>query len=89
MEVCRRHANCEKCGKVEAIANYLRPIYLTPTLSKIAEDYIVHAHVKPAVVEPIGKDQYGCIPHSSTFHALIDLSGNYVTTNAVFNLGPP
>ena len=38
----------------------------------MAGDYIVHVHVKPAVLEQIGKDQYGCIPHSSTSHALIN-----------------
>ena len=51
-----------KNSQVETISNDLRPISLTPTLSKIAEDYIVHVHVKPAVLEQIGKDQYGCIP---------------------------
>ena len=59
--------------QVESISDDLRPISLTPTLSKIAEDYIVHVHVKPAVLEQIGKDQYGCIPHSSTSHALINM----------------
>ena len=62
-----------KNSQVEAIANDLRPISLTPTLSKIAEDYIVHVHAKPAVLELIGKDQYGCIPHSFTSHALINM----------------
>ena len=73
MEVCRRHANSKKFTSIGTIANDLRPISLTPTLSKIAEDYIVHAHVKLAVLELIGKIQYGCIPHSSTSHALINM----------------
>lgn len=51
----------------------LRPISLTPTVSKIAEDYVVREHVKPAILKHIGQDQYGCIPDSSTTHALINL----------------
>ena len=37
----------------------LRPISLTPILSKIAEEFIVEEHVKPAVVEKIAENQYG------------------------------
>ena len=51
----------------------LRPISLTPTISKIAEEYVVVNHVKPAVLKHIRPDQYGCIPQSSTTHALINL----------------
>ena len=62
-----------KNSQVERISNDLRPISLTPTLSKIAEDYIVHVHVKPAVLEQIGKDQFECTQHSFTSHALINM----------------
>ena len=51
----------------------LRPISLIPTISKIAEEYVVVNHVKPAVLKHIRPDQYGCIPQSSTTHALINL----------------
>ena len=51
----------------------LRPISLTPTISKIAEEYVVVNHVKSAVLKHIRPDQYGCIPQSSTTHALINL----------------
>ena len=51
----------------------LRPISLTPTIPKIAEEYVVVNHVKPAVIKHIRPDQYGCIPQSSTTHALINL----------------
>ena len=47
------------------------PLMCAPAL--IAEDCTVHVHVKPAVLEQIGKDQYGCIPHSFTSHALINM----------------
>ena len=62
-----------KNPQVEDIANDLRPISPTPTLSKITEDYVVNTYVKPAVLDQIRKDQYGCIPQSSTTHALISM----------------
>ena len=62
---------------VEDTAMDLRPISLTPTLSKIAEHYVVHEHVKPAVLKRLGTDQFGCIPESSTAHALINLLRNW------------
>ena len=45
------------------------PISFTPTLSKIAEEYVVQEHVKPAVLKHIRPDQYDCVPFSSTKHA--------------------
>jgi hypothetical protein len=58
---------------IEEFNKDLRPISLTPTLSKIAEEYVVQEHVKPAVLKHIRPDQYGCVPFSSTKHALIYL----------------
>ena len=55
----------------------MRPISLTPTLSKIAEHYVVHEHVKPALLKRLEPDQFGCIPGSSTAHALINLMHNW------------
>jgi hypothetical protein len=52
-------------------------ISLTPTVSKIAEDYVVNEHVKPAVLQYMGCNQYGCIPNSSTSHALVNLVHNW------------
>ena len=62
-----------KTSKVNDINCDLRPISLTPTISKIAEGYVVQNHVKPAVLKHIRPDQYGCIPKSSTTHALVNL----------------
>ena len=62
-----------KRSTVSDINTDLRPISLTPTISKIAEEYVVVNHVKPAVLKHIRPDQYGCIPQSSTIHALINL----------------
>ncbi|EDO37311.1 predicted protein, partial [Nematostella vectensis] len=51
----------------------LRPISLTPCVSKVAEEFVVTDFVKPAVLEVIGQDQYGAIPKSSTTMALISM----------------
>ena len=62
--------------KVEDIKKDLRPISLTPTLSKIAEHFVVQDHVKPAILRKLRSDQFGCIPGSSTTHALITMIHN-------------
>lgn len=42
-----------------------------PILSKIAEDYVVHDFVIPAVLQKINKRQYGTISKLCTMHALV------------------
>ena len=44
---------------------------LTPVLSKVAEEFVVEEHLKPAILKKIGDNQYGAIPNSSTTQALI------------------
>ena len=51
----------------------LRPVSLTPALSKIAEEFIVANYISPAVLKVIDRDQYGGIPKSSTLNALISM----------------
>ena len=70
---CANITPLPKSSMLNDINTDLRPISLTPTISKIAEDYVVSNHVKPAVLNHIRSDQYGCIPQSSTTHALINL----------------
>jgi hypothetical protein len=55
------------------INNHLRPISLTPILSKLAEDFFVERHLKPAVLARIVKKEFGSVPNSSTKHALISM----------------
>ena len=55
------------------ITKHIRPISLTPALSKLAEDFVVSKHVGPAVLELIDSNQFGAIPKSSTLHALISM----------------
>ena len=58
---------------VKAINKHLRPVSLTPALSKIVEEFIVANYISPAVLKVIDRDQYGGIPKSSTLNALISL----------------
>ena len=68
---------------IEDFNKDLRPISLTPTLSKIAEDFVLQEHVKPAVLKKIRPDQYGCVPYSSTTHALIYLIHHWLEATDV------
>ena len=58
---------------VEDLSKHLRPISLTPTISKLAEEFVVATQVGPAVLKKIDYDQYGGIPESSTSFALISM----------------
>ena len=51
----------------------LRPISLTPALSKIAEDFIVSDYIKPALKEKVAPNQFGTITGSSTVMAFISM----------------
>ena len=62
-----------KTKPVTVITKHIRPISLTPSLSKLAEDFIVRYYIGPAVLEIIDPNQYGAIPKSSTTHALISM----------------
>ena len=76
---------------VQDINKHLRPISLTPILSKIAEEYVVDTYVKPAVLSKIDPQQFGTVPKSSTTHALVSMihswakstDGNGSTTRVV------
>ena len=59
-----------KLKPVIDINKYLRPISLSSVISKLAQDFVVALHFGPAVLEVIDPNQYGCIPVSSTLHAV-------------------
>ena len=59
-----------KLKPVTDINKNLRPISLTSVISKLAQNFVVALHFGPAVLEVIDANQYGCIPASSTLHAL-------------------
>ena len=58
---------------IKDINKHLRPISLTPVLSKVAEEFVVAEHLRPSVFKKIGDNQFGAIPESSTTHALISM----------------
>ena len=62
-----------KVKPVTTIAKHIRPISLTPALSKLAEDFVVSKYIGSAVLETIDSNQFGAIPNSSTLHALISI----------------
>ena len=51
----------------------MRPISLTPILSKVAEEFVVEQHLKPAILAKIDENQFGTIPNSSTTYVLISM----------------
>lgn len=63
---------------INDINKHLRSISLTPILSKLAEDHIVEKYVKPAVLQRIDPRQFGTIPKSSTTHALVNMTHNWL-----------
>ena len=58
---------------VQDINKHLRPISLTPVLSKVAEDFVVVNHIKPAVLAKVDPRQFGTVPGSSTTEALVSM----------------
>ena len=58
---------------VKDVNKHLRPISLTPVLSKIAEDFVVKEFIKPAVTAKTDNNQYGTVPKSSTTQALVSM----------------
>ena len=58
---------------ITIINKHLRPISLTPTVSKVAEEFVVSKYIVPAVLEIIDPNQYEAIPKSSTIHAYISM----------------
>ena len=58
---------------IKDVNKHLRPISLTPVLSKVAEEFVVEEHLKPGILKKIGDNQYGAIPNSSTTQALISM----------------
>jgi hypothetical protein len=65
-------SNTEK-KPIQGINRQLRPISLTPILSKLAEKFVVMIYVKPAVMELIDSKQFGTVPDSCTTYALISM----------------
>ena len=71
---------------VNILEKDLRPISLTPCVSKVAEEFIVEDYVKPAVLEVIDKSQYATIDHSTLInHHGLNNPINTNNTSLVFS----
>lgn len=55
------------------VNKHLRPLSLTPIVSKMAEEVIVKRYVKPSILKIVDRRQYGTVPYCSTTHALISM----------------
>ena len=71
-----KRADIAPLPKVKQVAipkKELRPISLTASLSKIAEDFVVSEYVKPTLEKTVDPNQFGTISGSSTVLALISM----------------
>ncbi|XP_068707894.1 uncharacterized protein [Montipora foliosa] len=62
-----------KLKLITNVSKHIRPISLTPSLSKVAEDFVVLMYVGPAILKVIDPNQFGAIPKLSTAQALISM----------------
>ena len=76
-----------KAQDIEDFNKDLRPISLTSTLSKIAEDFIIQHDLKPKLLNIIDPKQFDFIPGSSTKFALISMLHKWLA--ATDGTGPP
>jgi len=66
-----------KVKQVEDPKKQLRPISLTPCLSKVTEECVVLDYAKPAVLDVRDLSQYGAVPNSSTTQELTHMLHNW------------
>ena len=58
---------------VQILKKDLRPISLTPCVSKVAEEFVVRDYNMPTVLNNLDMNQYGAVPKSPTTFALFDM----------------
>ena len=58
---------------VKILKKDLRPISLTPCVSKVAEEFVVRDYIMPVVLNKLDMNQYGAVPKSSTTLASLDM----------------
>ena len=59
--------------QITNINKHLRPISLTPILSKVAEEFILERHLKFAILKILDPKQFGVVARSSTTGALVSM----------------
>ena len=62
-----------KSSMIRDFSKDLRPISLTSTLFKIAENIVIDRELKPVILKWVDPNQFGFIPGSSTTFALISM----------------
>ena len=62
-----------KAPTIDDINKDLRPIFLTSTLSKVAEGFVINMDLKPVMLSVIDPSQFGFIPGSCTTFVLISM----------------
>ena len=55
------------------LIKHLRPISLTPVVSKLTEEFVVDRYVKPALLVKVDPRQFGTVPGSNTSEALVSI----------------
>ena len=73
MEACGSVTPLPKVKQVLEPKKELRPISLTSSLWKIAEDFVVNDYIKPAWEDVVDPNRFGNISGSSTVLALIGM----------------
>ena len=68
-----------KQNPIYDVNKHLRPISLTPVLSKVAEDFVVESFLKPVVLAKVDVRQFGTVPGSSTTQALISMVHSWLS----------
>ena len=71
-----KHADVTPLPKVKQVVDpkkELRPISLTASLSKVAEDFVVSDYIRPALEGKADPNQFGTVSGSSTVLALLSM----------------
>ena len=62
-----------KQAPADDVNKHLRPISLTPVLSKLNEDFVVDRYFKPAALAKVDPRQFGTVSGSNTSEALVSM----------------
>ena len=71
-----KYADVTPLPKVKQVVDpkkELRPISLTASLSKVAEDFVVSDYIRPALERIADSNQFGTVSGSSTVFALLSM----------------
>ena len=70
-----------KCTPVSGVSD-LKPIYVTPILSRMVERLAVKNHISPAIPPAKLNDQFGFKPTGSTTAAFVDITNTSIILEA-------